>query len=297
MYFALKKLNKNVIFVHGDLIPDRYQFLTEAIPKDAFHNSATNHTDWADLALIFDTHDPKLCSPLFELLTENKKPIFFIDHHVKTDYQTDPKFTLIDESASCTGEIVYNLINQLSVPLDANIASSLYSSLVFDTQNFKIIRDPIRPFKMASELLGFKFDHEKIQNQLFASWTISKMNYLSYLIPHVTYLKNNSVAIIKILKTDLKRFNVGADQMSDIVDLFMSIDSVQVAVVIREDDINLHKLSFRSRANHKVLLWAEAFDGGGHNYSAGAWVRQPMSEIETRLQHLIAATDWKTTAS
>lgn len=297
MYFALKKMNKNVFFVHSDLIPVRYHFLTANIPNECFLSSIDSHIKSTDLVLIFDTHDPKLCSPLYETMTSQNTPVFFIDHHVKTDYKTNSLHTFIDETASCTGEIVYNLIHQLPVTFDQNIASALYASLIFDTQNFKLIRDTKKPFLMASELLGHGIDHEKIQNQLFANWNIAKMNYLSYLITQVKYQKDNSIAIIKILKSDLKRFKIETDQVSDLVDLFMSIDTVSIAIVIREEHASYHKLSFRSRSHLEVLSWARAFNGGGHNTSSGAWVEKSMGDIEKRLQELIDAGSLRKTGS
>lgn len=297
MYFALKKMNKNVHFVHADVIPDRYHFLTENIPAERFLNSAETCLASNDLTLIFDTHDPKLCSPLYQTLIDHKKNVFFIDHHVRTEYPTDPQKTYIDEQASCTGEIVYNLIQHLPVALDQNMATALYASLIFDTQNFKLIRDTKKPFTMASELLGHGVDHEKIQTQLFANWNIAKMNYLSYLITQVKYLNDDTVAIIKILKSDLKRFGVETDQVSDLVDLFMSIDSVSVAIVIREENETYHKLSFRSRSHLQILTWARAFGGGGHNSSAGAWVDKSMIDIEKQLLQMIQSEPYKKTGS
>lgn len=297
MYFALKKMNKNVYFVHSDLIPDRYHFLTANIPEDCFYSSIEAAPANVDLALIFDTHDPKLCSPLYERLQEKNTPVFFIDHHIKTDYKTNPANMIIDESASCTGEIVYNLIRQLPIQLDKNIAAALYASLIFDTQNFKLIRHPSKPFLMASELLSFGFDHEAIQSRLFANWNIAKMNYLSYLIGQVQYFNDQSVAVIKILKNDLKRFKVDTDQVSDLVDLFMQIDSVCAAIVVREESAAYHKLSFRCRSDREILSWARAFDGGGHNCSAGAWVETSMADIDAKLSALIQNNNLKKISS
>lgn len=291
MYLALTKLKKNAHFFHADTIPSRYHFLTERIAQKAFCNSlASLPTEKADLVLVFDTHDPKLCSPLFEYATENNIPIYFIDHHVPTDYKTKKSNTLIDEMASCTGEMVFDLIKKLNISLDEQMASALYASLIFDTQNFKLIRDFHRPFQMASELLSHGIDYQQIQQQLFAHWNISKINYLSFVISQVVYKKQNTVAIIKILKHDLEKYGVSVDQVSDFVDLFMQINSLALAVVIREESPHYHKLSFRSRHNADALNYARSFGGGGHSMSAGAWVGKSMEQIEQSLEMLIQNT-------
>lgn len=83
MFHALHKIGKNVKFVHNDLIPSRYHFLLENTSAQNFLSLQDIPGTTIDLALIFDTHDPLLCSPLFETLNEKNVPTYFIDHHVK----------------------------------------------------------------------------------------------------------------------------------------------------------------------------------------------------------------------
>lgn len=288
MYHALKKIGKHVRFAHIDIIPARYNFLLEHVSQNDFLTIPEIQQNNFDLALIFDTHDPKLCNPLFESLIDKKIPIYFIDHHIKIKETLSDQFLVIDEAASCTGEIVFDLINKMKIPLDKKISSSLYASLIFDTQNFKVIRNSVRPFAMASQLLSIGINSQSIQDQLFANWNVEKMSYLAYLIPHVSYFNDNQIAVIRILKKDLENFKVEIEQVSDLIDFFMQIKSLTLAIVIREESPIFCKLSFRSRQTAKALEWAQAFSGGGHSMSAGAWVNKSLIEIETKIKNLIA---------
>lgn len=277
LYHALKKNNYRVKIIHNDSIPSRYQFLLAGIETvDATkieHNLITNE----DLAIIFDTHDPKLCSPFFEILQQSKTKIMFVDHHVVSEKKFDNIIYNINEHSSCTGEIVLEIIHQLNIPLDANIATALYTSLLFDTQNFKFQRDSIKVFEMAKELIQAGANHSQIHRSLFDNWSINKMNYLSKLINNIEY-RNNEFAIICITKSDLKEFSLSTDDVSDLVDLFMSVKNLDGSIVIREDAHNYYKLSFRSRTS-EILSWARDFGGGGHLYSAGAWVHDSSENI------------------
>jgi nanoRNase/pAp phosphatase (c-di-AMP/oligoRNAs hydrolase) len=66
----------------------------------------------------------------------------------------------------------------------------------------------------------------------------------------------------------------------------MTTKSLEVSVVIREENINYHKLSFRSRSG-EILSWAQQFGGGGHLYSAGAWVEDSASNILKKIHQQI----------
>lgn len=283
-FHALKTLSKEVAVVHNDVSPDRYSFLVEKTqiysPQENLDLQAT------DLAFIFDTHDPNLCSPFFEQLQKNKVPVVFVDHHVPIREKIDNVTDIINETACCTGEIVYELIQNLNIKLNPKIATSLYASLLFDTQNFKFIRNSAKPYEMASILLKNGADHLLIQKNIFDNWSVNKMNFLSLLIRNVDYRENQKIALIRIGRQQLNDFKLDSDDVSDFVDLFMSIQSLEVAIVIREEKKDDFKLSFRSRT-HEVLSWAQTFNGGGHLYSSGAWVSDTEENIILKLDQLI----------
>ncbi|MBC7742221.1 MAG: DHH family phosphoesterase [Bdellovibrionaceae bacterium] len=285
-YFALKTLGRKVQIIHNDSAPKRYRFLTEKIDiLSVDHVNEFKMSD-QDILVVFDTHDPLLCAPLFGIMQEKKIRVLFIDHHIPIKQNLNLVDYLIDESASCTGEIVFDLIKKLSVAINSQIATPLYASLIFDTQNFKFIRGSSRPFAMATELLNAGADHHTIQQNLFNNWTIQKMNYLAHLIKNVEYKDDQKIALIKIDQNSLALHQLEADDVSDLIDLFMGIQSLDVAIVIREEGKNYYKLSFRSRT-YEVLSWARSFNGGGHLFSAGAWVREPREMIEQKIENLI----------
>ncbi len=286
-YFALQSLGKKVQIIHNDLTPKRYHFLTNQIKIASAEALNELHFNSNDIVVIFDTHDPLLCAPLFGFLQEKKIRILFVDHHIPVKLIFNQVDYLIDETASCTGEIVFGMIKKLGITVTPQIATPLYASLIFDTQNFKFIRGSARPFEMASALLNAGADHQSIQQNLFDNWTVRKMNFLSDLIKKVEYKDQQRIAIIKIEKKNLSDQQLEPDDVSDLVDLFMSIQSLDVAIVIREEALNYYKLSFRSRS-YEVLSWAQSFSGGGHLYSAGAWVRSTRIEIEAKLNQLIS---------
>ena len=96
------------------------------------------------------------------------------------------------------------------------------------------------------------------------------------------FIVEGNVALISITKADLKEFNLIADDVSDIVDMFMSLKSLVVSIVIREEDRNFYKLSFRSR-DYEILSWAREFGGGGHLRAAGAWVHDTYPAILAKI--------------
>lgn len=287
MCLALKKINKNAQIIHNDKAAGRYLFLFDHLEVWQIEDPRSqNFIEKADLALIFDTHDEKLCRPLFTALESKLIPTLYIDHHVPSYTPSNHTFFHIDENATCTGEMVFEILNELGIDLDQEIAQALYASLMFDTQCFKFIRQSTKPFQLAQKLLAYNVDHTLIQKKLFENWSVNKINFLAHLITQVEYLKNQQVAVLRIHKKDLNQFHLEQDQANDVIDFFMNIQSLQIAVVVREFGKDFYKLSFRSRSDFSILPWAQAFGGGGHLSSAGAWVHEPLQKIESQLTEL-----------
>lgn len=287
LYHALKSLNLPVKIIHNDPAPGRYNFLLNGLEAVDVTKVDQNIFSDQDVALIFDTHDPKLCSPLFEFLQKAGCKIVFVDHHVVFEKKIEGIIYHINDNASCTGEITLELIKNLSITITPIIASALYTSLLFDTQSFKLQRDSTKVFNMAQELILAGANHNQIYHYLFDNWTINKMNYLSKLISQVSY-KNNEIAIISITKSDLKEYHLSTDDVSDLVDLFMLVKNLEASIVVREEAYNYYKLSFRSRS-YEILSWAREFGGGGHLYSAGAWVHDSQENIIKKIHSQIDA--------
>lgn len=286
LYHALKSQAKEVHIIQYEPLSPRYHFLTQNIlmltsPHELSHHRPTSD----DLVLIFDTHDPKLCQPLFDQLHTLQIPLFFIDHHVPFQIESQWIQYLINEKASCTGEIVFDLIQQMNIPISAEIATALYTSLIFDTQNFKLIRKSARPFEMAADLIKAKANHELVQYQLFNNWSVQKMKFLSNLIDRIDYKNDNKIAIIKMSQQDLSVHQLKNDDVSDLIDFFMMIQKIELAIVLREESLNHYKMSFRGRTQ-EVLSWAHAFGGGGHRFSSGAWVHDTEKNILQKLNQL-----------
>lgn len=285
LYHALKSQNYSVKIIHNDLAPKRYQFLFNGIEVIDINTVDKSIFTPQDLVIIFDTHDPKLCAPLFDFVTEAKSQIMFVDHHVQFEKKIEHVTYLIDEKASCTGEIVLQIIEELKINIHKDIAIALYASLLFDTQNFKHLRSPEKILDIAKQLIQYGADHNYIHRELFDTWSINKLNYLSKLISDVQY-KKSDVAIIHISQSDLKKFDLITDDVSDLVDLFMTVRNINISIVIREENSQYYKLSFRSRSK-EILSWAREFGGGGHLYSAGAWVKGALDSIQSKMNTLI----------
>ncbi len=289
LYYALRKIGKSVSVINVDQTPRRYQFLN---PDDniQYYDSSPHLPEKIDVVLIFDTNDERLVEPLYSALKKKHPALVFVDHHpILKKGPKPPPLSLINTSAASTGEIAFDLIRKLDIPLDVDIARCLYTSLAFDTQLFRFIRSSPNTHLICAELLKFPIAAETIHRHLFGNQTVQKMAYLAKALGQIEYFFEGKVALLRLRDEDLFKYQLEPEESRDVVDMVMNIETLELAALFREETKDIYKLSLRSKGTHEILSVAEAFGGGGHMFAAGATVHGTYADLKTQMVQQLAA--------
>ncbi len=283
LYHALKKMGKEVRVLCVDAVPKKYQFLQPEKHLETFEGPHRSIQP-TDLALIFDTNDQRLVEPLFSQLLKTCKEVLFIDHHPLLNLGPLPTVnSWIDTSAASTGEMAFKIIKALNVELDRDIAEALYTSIAFDTQLFRFVKNSATSHLICAELMPHVHEPEEIHRHLFATHSIEKVAFLAKVLGDIEYHGEGRIAVLKLQAQDLLDHGMDMDDSRDIIDMIMNIQSLEGAALFREDNPDKYKLSLRSKGQLEVLAVAEAFGGGGHRFAAGAPMKGPYSELKTQV--------------
>lgn len=286
LYYALTKMGKSAHVIHYEAVHPRYEFLNKDKVVKVFDDKIK--TLKPDLILAFDTNDHRLVDPLYQTFHQSC-PFIFLDHHQVLNSGPQPTLgSIVDVSSASTGEMAYRLIKALNIPLDPDIASALYTSIAFDTHVFKFIRNSKQSYQIASELLEYEIDSTFIHRMLFANGSIEKLKFMAHILNKIEFRNNNQSALCFITAQDMKDHNAGIEETHDILDQIMSIGECRLAILVREEQKDIYRLSFRSKNNVKVLAIAEKFNGGGHINASGATAH---TALDTLRQKLTAESD------
>jgi phosphoesterase RecJ-like protein len=281
--FALRKLGKTVHIVNVDATPKKYRFLKPDQWIQYFEDDP-NLPASVDLTLIFDTNDERLIEPLFPHLERISKAISFVDHHPVLRQGPSPsRESVIDVRAASTGELAHRIIKELKIPLDREIARCLYTAITFDTQLYRFIRNSPNSHRIAAELLEYDIDPEEIHRHLFGGQTVQKMAFLAKALGQIEYFAEGRLAVLKLQDRDLFHYNLEPDESRDVIDMVMTIESLEAAALFREESPGHYKLSLRSKGEIEVLSVAESLGGGGHVHAAGASIRGPFDKIKEQV--------------
>jgi phosphoesterase RecJ-like protein len=287
LYHGLRKSGKKVRILLVDEVPKKYFFLEPEKHLEVFDkpHAAIEETD---LTLIFDTNDRRLIDPLYTALQGPCREILFVDHHPVLNQGPEPTAgSFIDTRAASTGEISYFIIKGLGIRMDERMAQALYTSIAFDTQLFKFVKNSVNSHLIAAELLMHINNAEEIHRHLFATHTMGKVAFLAKVLGQIEYFANGQVAVLKLKAQDLKDHNLDMDDSRDVIDMLMNVNTLQAAALFREDAPDEYKLSLRSKGGLEVLGIAEMFQGGGHMFAAGAPIHGEYQKIKNQVVQLI----------
>lgn len=282
-FHALKAAGKQVQLINVDETPYKYRFLEPDKWIQYFDKNQKLPTS-ADLVLIFDTNDERLLAPLIQPLKKIATTVAFVDHHPVLNKGPRPSpESWIDIKCASTGEMAFKLIKELDLPLTREVARCLYTSITFDTQLYRFVRNSATSHRIAAELIELGIDTEEIHRHLFGNQTVQKMAFLARALGQIEYFADGRLAVLKLKDSDLFHYNLEPDESRDVIDMLMNIETLEAAALFREDGTDEYKISLRSKGKIEVLSVAENIGGGGHIHAAGAFVKAPFDQLKDQV--------------
>jgi phosphoesterase RecJ-like protein len=289
LFHALKAAGHSVEIVNVDTTPKKYRFL-QPDRWIQYFDSDSKLPGSIDLALIFDTNDERLIEPLFQPLKKISKTIAFVDHHPVLKQGPAPtKESWIDTTLASTGEMAYRLIKELGLPINREVARALYTSITFDTQLYRFVRNSPMSHRIAAEMMEHGIDTEEIHRHLFGNQTVQKMAFLARALGQIEYFADGKLAVLRLKDADLFHYNLEPDDSRDVIDMLMNIETLEAAALFREDAADEYKISLRSKGKIEVLSVAESIGGGGHAHAAGAFFKGPFESLKDKVVNELSA--------
>lgn len=276
---ALLSLNKRVQAVCEGRVPKIYRFLPGAESIIAVEDSVPT-----DVVIAVDCADEDRMGSAYGLFTSAKHTAN-IDHHV-----TNPNYAFInavEHDASAAAQVMKGLIERLNVPFTAEIATCLLCGLVTDTGNFAYSNTTADAMHSAAELLQRGADNALINRAVYRSAPVSKRRMLGVGLIKAEFVHGGRIALCVLKKEDFAPFDAHDEDCEGIIDYLRDVDSVEIAMLMREKEKDVYKVSLRGKEYADVCSVAEKFGGGGHRLAAGCTVSGDADELKREFAQLL----------
>ncbi|MEN9535504.1 MAG: hypothetical protein RIR37_777, partial [Verrucomicrobiota bacterium] len=275
--FALMALGKSVRLVNEDGLPDNLAFMRgseriETPPADPLD---------VEVAIALDTATkPRLGDNALHAASASKAKIWLnIDHHISNPKYGD--FNLIDATSPATGQILYDLISELGLPMTPESRDAIYVAVSTDTGSFQYPSTTAKTYEMAADLIRKGLDVGDINSKTYDDSPYRRLELMRALLNTLERSDDGMVAHWELRDQTRIDLELRPEDSEGLIDVIRAIRGVQVAVFFEELPDGKIRVSMRSKDKRiDVCQIAMQFNGGGHALAAGIRMAGPLKEAK-----------------
>jgi bifunctional oligoribonuclease and PAP phosphatase NrnA len=272
MAFALEALRKEVRIINADAAPehygefpgmDRIEIGTELPPSVE-----------ADALIVME------CGDLTRTGVRGLEGRFFvinIDHHVGNAMYG--AINWFDESASACGEMVFDVIRALGVPLTLEIATHIYLAILTDTGSFHHSNITPRTFDICRQTVEAGVNPAAMARRVFDSNSFGKLKLIGALLDRMELVDEGRLAVLYLDDEMLRACGCTHNDTEGVINLPLTAREIQAVVFFKVASDGTVRVSMRSKYDVDVRLVANAFGGGGHKNASGFTVNGPLEHV------------------
>lgn len=271
MAHILTALEKEWTFLVAEPLPQRFRFLPmfEQIREIEEGDFGT----FEDVIAV-DCADEHRYDAVAVALSPHAH-IVNIDHH-----QTNPIYgsaACVDSLAAATCELIYHVTKFLSLPIDKDLATCLYTGILTDTGGFSYPNTTRVVHQIAAELLECGVQPYDVAEPTLEARTVAQMKLVQLALKDMEISEDSRSAYISVDREMLAKAGASEDDAEGLVAFARSADTVEIGVLLRERPDGAVKVSLRSKRHVDVADIAQKFGGGGHARAAGCVLDGPLS--------------------
>ena len=193
--------------------------------------------------------------------------------------------SLISKSSATTCEMVYDFICSIDKSkIDNKIATCIYTGIVADTGSFRFPSTTSKTLMVGSKLIDHGVNVTEIFEKLHNNFQFNRLKLLGSTINNFKRIEGLPVVYTSITDNDQKVNNFKKGDSEGFVNFGLSVANILCSVLfIEKKDEGLIKISFRSKGDFKVNIFASKyFNGGGHEHASGGISRLSLKETEKK---------------
>ena len=261
MRAALQQLGKRVQVAIDDTVPANLHFLAgvEHIirPEEICPDF--------QVLMILDSSSVDRIGSIQKYFTD-QITVVNIDHHISNTGFGDIQY--LDAAAAATAEIIYDLLVELNVTVNGDIANALFTGIATDCGFFKYANTTVKAMKIAGKMIEFGAKPQEISDML-ESKSLPALKLLARVLEQIQIAAQGKLAWLSIDEASLKATGASHEDTDGFINYVRFIQGVEVALLFREVPGRGVKVSMRSKGAIDVNQIAQHFGGGGHKKAAG----------------------------
>lgn len=262
MAYALKALGKDVRLVNKDRAPAMLQ----PFPGVETIEIADTVDGDVDASIIME------CSDLARtgVACLDRSFVINIDHHPgNTGYG---QINWFDPSAAACGEMVFDLIEALGVPISLDIATHVYVAILTDTGSFHYSNITPRTFAIAQRCVEAGVEPVKVSRHVYDSNSMGRLKLFGAVLSAMQIDHTGRIAVLYLDHAMAREAGGTYEDVEGLINQPLTVKEIQAVVFFKQSEGDEYRVSMRSKGHIDIGAVAKQFGGGGHKNAAGCTV-------------------------
>ena len=267
--YAARALGKDVTLVNRDAAPPPLMAFP-GVPTIQIADAVSGDFDAAVIMECGDIARPGVAGLERYFLIN-------IDHHPGN--RGYGAINWFDESAAACGEMVFDLINALGVPMTIEIATHIYLAILTDTGSFHYSSISPRTFDICRQLLEAGVDPVGVARSVYDSSNMGRLKLFGAVLSAMQIDPSGRIAIVYLDHEMAHAAGGTYDDTEGLINLPLTVKEIQSVVFFKQNEGNSYRVSMRSKGDIDIGTVAKKHGGGGHKNAAGCSVDGPIDVL------------------
>ena len=251
-----------------------------------YSDSSLDTEDLSRVTVVMvDTNDIHFTGLMADLVISRAGKILIFDHHESSSARGAELCSM--PSASSTCEMVFQVLVEMGISIDEDMAMALFAGIVYDTGSFAWEKTSTTTFQAALELCRRGANPAIIHAALYESSSISVLLLRKTVLSTLELYHGDTIAIQTMTKKTLTETGASYEDGEDLINVPLMGKKVQVSLLFKENPEGILRCSMRAKGLVNVAHIAQCFGGGGHRLASGFKSPYPLETIKAKVLEIL----------
>jgi phosphoesterase RecJ-like protein len=201
-----------------------------------------------------------------------------IDHHVGNAMFGAVNW--LDLSAAACGEMVFDLVGELGVPLSYEIAVHVYIAVLTDTGSFRHSNITARTFEICRHCAQAGVNPAVVASQVYDNSHLSRLRIMGAVLSRMQLDESGRLAMVTVDQALVAACGGSYEDTDGLINMPLTVREIQAAIFFKEVGPSDWRVSMRSKGQVNINAVAQVFGGGGHRNASGCSVSGSLDDIQ-----------------
>lgn len=278
MAYALRHLGKDARVLSRDAAPPPY-VVFPGVPEIEI---VSQIDDPGDAVIVMECGDVK--RPGIDGIERGY--VINVDHHPGNGLYG--ALNWLDLSAAACGEMVFDLVQELGVPLTHEIALHVYIAILTDTGSFHYSNVTPRTFDICRQCMEAGVDPPAVARAIFDNNNLGRLKLFGAVLSRMQLDASSRIATLYVDQQLARDCGGTYEDTEGLINLPLTVKEILAVVFFKEVGPDDWRVSMRSKGDVDINAIAREFGGGGHQNASGCSARGDLESLRMLFQQKVA---------